>query len=550
MPQADTTIGELFTARREPSWQRINGVHRFDGKAVPSVTSVYHDLGLDFEVVTADMYVEVGGHKVAVTDRKAIVREGFPAANGHEARLPEVFGITGNRYKPLQNREIAALLDPLLENWTLDAVATMNKGRDLLTMFKADPFEVNGEPHQEYFGVREGKTGTDSLEFFLAPLRLFCTNQLITGMQSASFSAGIHHSPGVHGEASFTINVFQLLEEARRKLKLSFEQMGQTPLTLEQIHEFIEQVFPEPSMPARVRVLQTLAAASSASGGDLDAEIKARIDQSQIDAMATAQTVYESNVAKIPVLRQDALSILTDFNDKHTALANTPWAIYNSVVELMDFGGEEKHQDSIARSSLFGDRANVKIRAFSLAMDHVDPTWNRAKQYQGVALRPRRPRNATVTTAPDLTPEEREEQYQAQVLARHQKAADRHNAMVAEGKRPPTLETDGSLHLMTAQEHLIQTQEAEKARVARLETALANAKKTQELASMSVAERIRLRQEATANRIAARASSQAELDQAHANAASSDGGALPASGDTEDDDDEDLEDEDTDDEDE
>ena len=61
------------------------------------------------------------------------------------------------------------------------------------------------------------------------------------------------------------------------------------------------------------------------------------------------------------------------FNQQFGHFANTPWAVYNSVVEAEDYRrGHNGNNDAPASSTaLFGDRAKTKARAFSKALEYA-----------------------------------------------------------------------------------------------------------------------------------------------------------------------------------
>ena len=75
---------------------------------------------------------------------------------------------------------------------------------------------------------------------------------------------------------------------------------------------------------------------------------------------------YEKRQARVDKLREGAKERFEVFNDEYSPLANTPWAIWQAVVETEDY--RKGHSDSTA---IFGQRADIKARAFAQAYSYV-----------------------------------------------------------------------------------------------------------------------------------------------------------------------------------
>jgi len=74
---------------------------------------------------------------------------------------------------------------------------------------------------------------------------------------------------------------------------------------------------------------------------------------------------YDKRVERVEKIRAGALERFDVFNDEYPRLANTPWAMWQAVVETEDY--RRGHADSA--TALFGQRANTKARAFKTALE-------------------------------------------------------------------------------------------------------------------------------------------------------------------------------------
>ena len=77
-----------------------------------------------------------------------------------------------------------------------------------------------------------------------------------------------------------------------------------------------------------------------------------------------AQDEFEKRRNRVQNIRKGAWERFQFFNDKNPALANTPWAAWQAVVETEDF----RRGKSNSATAIFGQRAEAKSRAFNTAL--------------------------------------------------------------------------------------------------------------------------------------------------------------------------------------
>lgn len=447
MAEQQTTLGPLYNGERALGWHTFRGGRQFGGEPKgTTVSEALADMSLDFTVSIAPLTTVIDGVPTSIPGKHALVRNGD---------RPSVYGIVGPVYNALQNSDVAKLLDPLTETYGLDTVASGADGRDLLVVLKTQPTTINGDEIQEYLYFLDSKDGIRSVQCALTPVRLYCTNQLVTGLKAASFSAQVKHIEGVAGHIGFNLNIMQLMEGARRQLHETFEAMGKRRMTQEEIDDLLTRVFPEPSVPRRVALLHTLAAATQATNGELDDKFRETLDPDQLAATDQAQSNYESNLRLVPILRNDARTLIGTFNDQNSAFANTGWAVYNAIVELADFRGTRAAPENTAKSALFGDRAREKERAFAGVMNLIQPGFSNGSEMAETIAANTQARQAL-----------RDRIRQAAIMKREQTAVERYTADVASGKVKGRYDEAGNLlPPPTAEERLEASIQAEEARI-------------------------------------------------------------------------------------
>ena len=77
-----------------------------------------------------------------------------------------------------------------------------------------------------------------------------------------------------------------------------------------------------------------------------------------------AQDEFDKRRDRVQKIRHGAWERYAFFNDKNPNLAETPWAVWQAVVETEDF----RRGHSNSATSIFGQRAEAKSRAFNTAL--------------------------------------------------------------------------------------------------------------------------------------------------------------------------------------
>lgn len=374
--------------QRDVAWHSLQGLKKYNNGFGGTLTEAIKENGLDFEVHTYPLQANVKGKFVRPEGYHVIVR---PET---ETVSQAIYGICGSQWKPVQNLMIAELLEPIMSQFTIDAIGSVNDGADLIIALKSADFEINGEQLTENLILRDSKKPGVSLQFKLFNTRLFCTNQLPSIGKAASFTSPIVHGNGASDQLKFQADILPLLAKARTKARASFVQMGQKKLTSEEIEKALAYIYPNQKLPGRARTLHTLVSA------EVDLE---SLNQERVGELDNIFRNYQSAQERVLEQRKEAQLLMEEFNDLHSGLANTSWALFNAVSERADHS-QGRADEMVAWSSLFGLRAAEKDRAFNAALGLVDASaLADAIEYTPTA-RPRRAR--TGRPARVLTPEE------------------------------------------------------------------------------------------------------------------------------------------------
>lgn len=337
-------FGDRFYGLREPAWHRIGTVFT----EPLSVSEAVRRAGLDYSVKLESLYY--GENMSSIPDRKAIVRGETP-----DDPVDRVFGIVSSDYHVMSNKELAKVLDPLVEKWPLDTIGALGKGETIFVTLDAGSMSIGGEEVQQYFLLTDRKDGKGALTIAFVPLRVVCQNTLITGLRGSSVSVSVRHYASVSSETQAWVDLVKAAEEAEEKVVDVLRAMAKAKLSAAEIESVIAAAYPLPAVTGRMDLYVQFE--DVLVGTDLE------------DKVSRERKAWDAAFDRTMKLREAAQEILGQFNDNSPDLADSAWAVYNSIVELEDW--RQGRERSIETSALFGARADRKRKAFADVLEYV-----------------------------------------------------------------------------------------------------------------------------------------------------------------------------------
>jgi phage/plasmid-like protein (TIGR03299 family) len=341
---------KMFATVRKPAWHNLGTV--LQDAIAPS--AALQLIGADFEIVKTPLYTSVPAFADAqmmlpIADRFALMRS--PIAN-HDDNW-HFCGTVGAAYEIIQNADIARLLDPLAEQWSLETVGAMKDGQELFFTLSLGDWDVKGEQIKEFFLVHNATDGKTGLTLAYTPVRVVCQNTLVSGLGAARVKATMSHREGAGEELQMRMSLLADLQKAQLAGREAFRALSEIVLKADVIDSMLSRIYAAPKETAR---LETFKRAQDAGAVDVSESFRVLMEESasKIDRMG-AMLVEQAAVAKQLVVKH---------NDEHPATANTAWAVYNAVVEQADFGG--RMTENAPQSALFGGRGKTKETAFKL----------------------------------------------------------------------------------------------------------------------------------------------------------------------------------------
>jgi phage/plasmid-like protein (TIGR03299 family) len=249
---------------------------------------------------------------------------------------PEVLGVVGSKYQPIQNEDHAELLNALVdESGAHFETAGSIKGgtQTFLTMKLPETMTIGGvDKVTPYIAALNSHDGTMAFQFLVTPIRIVCANTQAAALNSAKSRFSVRHTKNgtkaIFQQARETLGMtYKYLEVFEKEA----ERMIQETMTLTQFEAIVSDLFPI---------------------ADTDSEL-----------VAGRKTVEQRTLIRL-------------FEDSETMkdIRGTRWSGYQAVTEYLDhfrtIGGKDESKSQITRAlqTATGANEDLKHRAFRLMM--------------------------------------------------------------------------------------------------------------------------------------------------------------------------------------
>ena len=244
---------------------------------------------------------------------------------------PDVLGVVGRGYTPIQNEEHADLLDALVDESGahFETAGSLKGGRQVfLTMRLPDTMLIGGVDAVDLYIVAcNSHDGTSAFRLLISPVRVVCANTQALAIRRAQSSFSIRHTSGARG----------YIGQARDALGLTFK--------------FAE-----------------------AFQAEADRLIEQSITDQQFESIVAQLWATDSESERSKTItrnRQTALTHLLHDSDTNTAIRGTRWAAYQAITEYTDHVAPigDKRNPAMARAERVVTSTGVqqlKTRAFDL----------------------------------------------------------------------------------------------------------------------------------------------------------------------------------------
>lgn len=320
-----------FVSARQDAWHRLGTVTENAMNAQEAL-----DLALltkwDVRKValrTEPMLSEEGVTTLTVPDQFATVRTN-PVSG-----TPDVLGVVGKKYQPIQNEEHTDLLNALVDESGahFETAGSLKGGREVfVTMKMPQHMNIGGVDDVDlYLAALNSHDGSSAFRFLVTPVRVVCANTQAAALRAARSTFSVRHTRGASAAIAQARQALGLTFKYQDAFQIEAEQMIQQTLTDAAFMGIMEKLFPAPAA----------------------------------DAPASTQRRHADRTTELERLFTDA--------NTNEAIRGTRWAGYQAVTEYVDhFAPVQRNkwttnfETARAMRALSTPVVNLKSRAFEL----------------------------------------------------------------------------------------------------------------------------------------------------------------------------------------
>ena len=302
--ELDITDGQVsFANSRDDAWHRLG---QSVGHAMTASEALHaaHLAGWNVRKMALRVPQQAILGPDGVTTPAPLAVPGFYATvrtNPIDGR-PDVLGVVGAKYEPVQNEASSELLDALVDESGgahFETAGALRGGRETFVTMKLpttmvfDGRDGTKDRTDFYLAALNSHDGSSSFRFLVTPIRIVCANTQSAAIGSAKASWGIRHTGGARAA----------IQEARDALKLSWRyieafeaeaaKLYAAPMDTDQMREFAHALL-------------------------------------EVDSATTEATVRHRRDRAAGIVK------LWTSSPTITAIAGTRWAAYNAVTEFCD----------------------------------------------------------------------------------------------------------------------------------------------------------------------------------------------------------------------
>jgi phage/plasmid-like protein (TIGR03299 family) len=151
-----------------------------------------------------------------------------------------VLGVVGDRYVPVQNTDLVAVLDAIVENGAkIDTAGSLLGGRIVWFAALVTDFEAAGELHQDYLVISHGHDGSRAVTIRRTTVRVVCWNTLQEHDRQAGASYAVRHTESAQARIGAIGRLIAAGAEARARFQAAARRMARSRLSEREQFEFV-----------------------------------------------------------------------------------------------------------------------------------------------------------------------------------------------------------------------------------------------------------------------------------------------------------------------
>lgn len=312
-----------FVSARQPAWHQLGTITQECMTADEIMTRAFlggwkvRKISLHGEEITP-----TGVTRIDCPDKWMTVRSNIDTGE------TEYLGVVGEDYTPVQNEQVAEMLDRLVDaagGAHFETAGSLRGGRRVfVTMKLPKGMRIAGVDDMDlYLAATTSHDGTAGLRVDATPVRIVCANTDRAALAATKGFYVFRHTTNVHSQIAQAREAMGLMWDYFDEFQRAAERMINESLSMGQFEQVVEQLWPLPD-----------------------------------DASESTKRNHRQRQAALRYLIRDA--------DTQKAIRGTRWAGFQAVTEYLDHYAPAKTIELRANRAVAGPGAELKSRAFEL----------------------------------------------------------------------------------------------------------------------------------------------------------------------------------------
>lgn len=221
-----TATDGIVTARGIKPWHGLGKT--LDGILSPA--QAIEAAGLDWTVSLQKLVIEHPDFRALPVSSYAVVR----------MDTATVLGVVGERFTPVQNRDLVSVLDAVVDNGArIDTAGSLLGGRVVWFAAALGDYEAAGERHRDFLVISHGHDGTRAVTIRRTSVRVVCWNTLTASDRSPGAYFSVRHTESAESRIGVIGKLIAAGDETRSKFVETAAKMAAWKLTEREQVDFI-----------------------------------------------------------------------------------------------------------------------------------------------------------------------------------------------------------------------------------------------------------------------------------------------------------------------
>jgi hypothetical protein len=333
-------------------WHQM-GVEFTDPDTTASEAAV--KAGLDYTITKRPLQTRNSkGHPITIPSHFAVMSD--------SPFDPDVIAIVGREFEPVQNMDLAALLDAAKltgpeGRYSVDVAGKTADGRTVFWALKARAAtSIKGDEYRDHWLIADGKDGNRALTMALTPVRHVCSNALAMAVAGASIKVGIQHTKAAGDQLKWWLGIAPQLDDAAKKAHDTLKAMGERMVKAKDVAAILEAAYPAPKVRGKAQLYAHL------DGLDLS-------DDAALD-VTRAMGASATELQRVTIKREQAKALFESYaaDPDERNIAGTLLGLVNAVADCENHRQPTNAKELVAVSNLYGQRYQAQANSIKAAL--------------------------------------------------------------------------------------------------------------------------------------------------------------------------------------